>query len=128
VLHGFVTPALYLALAGTVAAWFIYMRKPELADFFASKFGFVHRLLENKYGFDDFNQKVFAGGSLKLADKLWSVGDVKMIDGMMVNGSANKVGVFSALIRTVQSGYLYHYAFAMIIGLLAMLSVFIFTT
>ena len=128
VLHGFATPALYLALAGALAAWFIYLRKPELADFFASKFGFVHRLLENKYGFDNFNQKVFAGGSLKLADKLWSVGDVKMIDGMMVNGSANKVGVFSALIRTVQSGYLYHYAFAMIIGLLAMLSVFIFTT
>ncbi len=128
VLHGFKTPALYLALAGTLAAWFIYLRKPELADWFASKFSFVHRLLENKYGFDDFNQKVFAGGSLKLADKLWSVGDVKMIDGMMVNGSANKIGVFSALVRTVQSGYLYHYAFAMIIGLLAMLSVFIFTT
>ncbi len=128
VLHGFKTPALYLALAGTLAAWFIYLRKPELAEFFSSRFGFVHRLLENKYGFDDFNQKVFAGGSLKLADKLWSVGDVKMIDGMMVNGSANKIGVFSALIRTVQSGYLYHYAFAMIIGLLAMLSVFIFTT
>ena len=85
-------------------------------------------MLENKYGFDDFNQKVFAGGSLKLADKLWSIGDVKVIDGAMVNGSANKIGVLSSIVRTVQSGYLYHYAFAMIIGLLAMLFVFIFTT
>jgi NADH-quinone oxidoreductase subunit L len=128
VLHGFKTPALYLALAGAVAAWFIYMRRPEIADWFASRFSFLHRLLDNKYGFDDFNQKVFAGGSLKLADKLWSVGDVRVIDGAMVNGSANKIGVLSSIARTIQSGYLYHYAFAMIIGLLAMLSVFIFTT
>lgn len=128
ILHGFKTPALWLAFAGVFAAWFIYLRKPEIADWFATKFSFVHRLLENKYGFDDFNQAVFAGGSLKIADKLWNVGDVKLIDGMMVNGSANKIGALSAIVRTVQSGYLYHYAFAMIIGLLAMLSVFIFTT
>lgn len=128
VLHGFKAPALYLAFAGVFAAWFIYLRKPEIADWFATKFGFVHRLLENKYGFDNFNQAVFAGGSLKIADKLWNVGDVKLIDGMLVNGSANKIGALSAIVRTVQSGYLYHYAFAMIIGLLAMLSVFIFTT
>jgi NADH-quinone oxidoreductase subunit L len=65
---------------------------------------------------------------LRIADKLWSVGDVKLIDGMMVNGTANSVGALSQLIRHVQSGYLYHYAFAMIIGLLAMISVFIFST
>ena len=128
VLHGFKTPPLYLALAGVLAAWFIYLRKPEIAQWFADKFGFVHRLLDNKYGFDDFNQAVFAGGSLKVADKLWNVGDAKLIDGMMVNGSANKIGKLSTIVRTIQSGYLYHYAFAMIIGLLAMLSVFIFTT
>ena len=128
VLHGFKTPALYLALAGVLAAWFIYLRKPEIAQWFADKFSFIHRLLDNKYGFDDFNQAVFAGGSLKIADKLWNVGDAKLIDGMMVNGSANKIGVLSSIVRTIQSGYLYHYAFAMIIGLLAMLSVFIFTT
>ena len=128
VLHGFKTPPLYLALAGVLAAWFIYLRKPEIAQWFADKFGFVHRLLDNKYGFDDFNQAVFAGGSLKIADKLWNVGDAKLIDGMMVNGSANKIGKLSTIVRTIQSGYLYHYAFAMIIGLLAMLSVFIFTT
>ena len=128
VLHGFKTPALYLALAGVLAAWFIYLRKPEIAQWFADKFGFIHRLLNNKYGFDDFNQAVFAGGSLKIADKLWNVGDAKLIDGMMVNGSANKIGKLSTIVRTIQSGYLYHYAFAMIIGLLAMLSVFIFTT
>ncbi len=128
VLHGFQVPAVYLALAGAVSAWYIYLRKPSIADWFADKFGFLHRLLDNKYGFDDFNQKVFAGGSLALADKLWTVGDVKLIDGMMVNGTANKIGVFSTVIRKLGSGYLYNYAFAMIVGLLAMLSIFIFTT
>ena len=128
VLHGFKTPALYLALAGAASAWFIYLRKPSIADWFANKFGFVHRLLENKYGFDDFNQKVFAGGSLNIADKLWSVGDVKMIDGMMVNGTANKIGFFSTLARSKLTGYLYNYAFVMVAGLCAMLFIFLFTT
>lgn len=128
VLHGFKTPALYLALAGTLSAGYIYLYKPSIAEWFASKFSFVHRVLDNKYGFDDFNQKVFAGGSLRIADKLWSVGDVKLIDGVMVNGTAKSIGMIAQVVRTVQSGYLYHYAFAMIIGLLVMLSVFIFTT
>ena len=128
VLHGFKTPALYLALAGAVSAWYIYLKNPSVADWFAKKFSFVHRLLENKYGFDDFNQKVFAGGSLSLADKLWSVGDVKLIDGIMVNGTANKIGFFSSLARGKLTGYLYNYAFVMIAGLLAMLTIFFLTT
>jgi len=129
VLHGFKTAPLYLALAGALSAWFIYLKNPSIAQWFADKFGFMHRLLENKYGFDDFNQKVFAGGSLNIADKLWSVGDVKIIDGMMVNGTANKVGLFSSITRERQSKFLlFNYAFAMIIGLLAMLTIFIFTT
>lgn len=127
-LHGFKTVALYLALGGAVAAWFIYMKRPDIADWFASKFSFLHKLLDNKYGFDDFNQKVFAGGSLKLADRLWSIGDVRVIDGAVVNGSANKIGTLSMFVRRLQSGYLYEYAFAMIFGLLIMLFVFIFTT
>ncbi len=128
VLHGFKTPALYLAFAGAISAWFIYLKNPSIADWFAKKFGFVHRLLENKYGFDDFNQKVFAGGSIALAGKLWSVGDVKLIDGVMVNGTANKIGFFSSLARGKLTGYLYNYAFVMIAGLLAMLTIFFFTT
>jgi len=128
VLHGFKTPALYLALAGAGSAWFIYLKNPSVADWFADKFGFMHRLLENKYGFDDFNQKVFAGGSLSIADKLWSVGDVKLIDGMMVNGTAGKIGLFSTLARSKLTGYLYNYAFVMVAGLCAMLAIFIFTT
>ncbi|OED34427.1 NADH-quinone oxidoreductase subunit L [Chromatiales bacterium (ex Bugula neritina AB1)] len=128
VFHGFKTPALYLALSGTLLAGYIYLYNPGIAEWCYRKFGFIHKLLDNKYGFDDFNQKVFAGGSLRLADKLWSVGDVKLIDGVMVNGTANSIGLFAQVVRTLQSGYLYHYAFAMIIGLLAMLSIFIFTT
>ena len=128
VLHGFKTPALYLALAGVAAAWYIYMVNPAVADTIASRFGWLRRLLENKYGFDDFNERVFAGGSRQVADKLWSVGDVKLIDGLLVNGTANGIGVLSLIIRTLQSGYLFHYAFSMIIGLLALLTIFIIST
>ncbi len=127
VLHGFKTPALYLALAGAVAAWFIHLQKPGIATWFAEKFSVVHRILDNKYGFDAFNEKVFAGGARQVADRLWKVGDVKLIDGLMVNGTANGIGLISNIVRTLQTGYLFHYAFAMIVGLLALLSVFIFS-
>jgi len=127
-LHGLKTPPFYLAMAGVASSWFIYLRKPSIAEWFATKFSFIHRLLDNKYGFDDFNQKVFAGGSLNLANKLWTVGDVKMIDGIMVNGTANKIGFFSSLGSGKLTGYLYNYAFVMIAGLLAMLVIFFFTT
>lgn len=128
VLHGFQGPAVYLALAGAIAAWYIYMKNPEIARRISTKFGFAHRLLENKYGFDDFNDKVFAGGTRKIADKLWTTGDVKLIDGFMVNGTASRIGIFSMIVRTLQTGYLFHYAFAMIIGMLALLSVFLFSS
>ena len=84
-------------------------------------------ILENKYGFDDFNQAVFARGGLGLGRKLWQTGDVTLIDGSLVNGSAKGIGALSAVARGVQSGYLYHYAFAMILGLLAMLTWFLFS-
>lgn len=123
--HAFHGPAVYLAGAGVFAAWFIYMVKPSIADWFASTFSWLHRLLENKYGFDDFNQKVFAGGALGIGNFLWSKGDQKVIDGVLVNGSANNVGALAAVVRYLQTGYLYHYAFAMIIGLLVLLTWFV---
>ncbi len=123
--HAFHGPAVYLAGAGVFAAWFIYMVKPSIADWFASTFSWLHRLLENKYGFDDFNQKVFAGGSLAIGNFLWSRGDQKAIDGALVNGTANNVGALAAVVRYLQTGYLYHYAFAMIIGVLVFLTWFV---
>ncbi len=85
------------------------------------------RVLENKYGFDDFNQTVFAGGSLKLGRLFWKAGDTAVIDGVAVNGSAALVDRVAAVVRNVQSGLMYHYAFAMILGLIALLGALIWS-
>ncbi len=126
-LHALQQPPVYLALAGVASAWVFYLLKPAIPAFLADKLGFLHRLLDNKYGFDDFNQAVFARGSLGLGRFLWQRGDVNIIDGGVVNGSAGGIGQLAGVARKVQSGYLFHYAFAMIIGLLVMLTWFMFT-
>jgi len=125
-LHGFVTPVFFMAMAGLVTAAVFYLIAPGIPAFLDSKLGFLRRILENKYGFDDFNQAVFARGSLGLGQQLWQKGDVALIDGALVNGSAKGVGALAGIARHLQSGMLFHYAFAMIIGLLAMLSWFLF--
>jgi len=121
-LHGLVTAPFWLMVAGAVAAWFAHVHRPEIADAVAERLGPVYRWITNKYGFDDFNDKVFAAGTRKAGGALWKGGDVGVIDGVMVNGTARMVGLIAATIRHLQSGYLYHYAFAMIIGLLVLLS------
>ncbi len=126
--HGFLTAPFWLAAGGVFVAWFLYMKSTDLpAKIVALPLvKQIHALLENKYGFDDFNQFVFGGGGRGIGTGLWKVGDVAIIDGLMVNGSARLVGWTSALVRHVQSGYLYHYAFAMILGLLALFGLFVF--
>ncbi|CAG0909810.1 unnamed protein product [Cyprideis torosa] len=126
VLHGMSGLPFYFAMAGLGLAWFIYMKKPSIADDAARRFAWLHRLLENKYGIDDFNQKVFAGGARKLGGFLSSVGDRMIIDGFVVNGSARLIGWFSGIARGVQTGYLYHYSFAMILGLIGLIGWFVF--
>ncbi|RRQ20709.1 NADH-quinone oxidoreductase subunit L [Thiohalobacter thiocyanaticus] len=121
-LHAFVNPAFYLAVAGVLTAWYIYMVNPGLADRAQRSFSGVHRLLVNKYYADDFNQAVFAGGARGIGYALWNLGDRVIIDGLIVNGSARVVSWVAAFTRHVQTGYLYHYAFAMILGLLALIS------
>ena len=125
VLHGIKGPAFWLAMGGLITAWFIYMKRPDIADWFQDKFGFLHRLFENKYYMDDLFIKVFAGGGRLLGKGLWKQGDVNVIDGLIVNGSAATINWFAGVIRVVQTGYLYHYAFAMILGLLGLLSWFV---
>jgi NADH-quinone oxidoreductase subunit L len=121
-LHGLLAPAFWLVVAGATSAWFIYMRRPELADMLRRQFSGAYALLERKYGFDDFYQAFFAGGSRKLGRGLWKFGDAGLIDGVLVNGTASSIGWFAGVFRRVQSGYLYHYAFAMILGLLGLLT------
>ncbi len=122
VTHAFHGPAVYLAAAGVFAAWLIYMKNPHWADKAQQKAGFIYRILVNKYYADDFNNAVFGGGTRGLGFALWQLGDRLLIDGIIVNGSARVVGWWAAILRHIQTGYLYHYAFAMIVGLLALVS------
>jgi NADH-quinone oxidoreductase subunit L len=119
--HGFFGVPLYLAAAGVISAWFIYLKKPSIADATRRRFSFVYNLLDQKYYFDRFNEIVFAGTSRGIGHLLWRLGDALLIDGFFVNGSAKLVGWFSGVIRHVQTGYLNHYAFAMISGLILLL-------
>ena len=126
VLHGLAGPAFYLAMAGVGAAWFLYMKRPDIAEMIKDRSGMLYTILDRKYGFDDFNDKVIAAGSRGLGRLLWQVGDVKIIDGFIVNGAARSVGWFSSVIKYVQTGFLYHYAFAMFVGLFALIALFVF--
>jgi len=122
VLHSFTGPAVYLAAFGVLASWYLYIKRPELPAQIAGRVSALYQLLANKFYVDELYQAVFAGGSRSLGTALWRVGDVALIDGGMVNGSARVVGWLSGVLRHMQSGYLYHYAFAMIIGLSALLA------
>jgi NADH-quinone oxidoreductase subunit L len=121
VMHGFAGLPVYLAAAGVLSAWFIYLKKPQLAGSIRQRLEWIYQLLDNKYYFDRFNEIVFAGTARAVGQVLWRLGDALMIDGLVVNGSARLVGWFSGVARHVQTGYLNHYAFAMITGLILLL-------
>jgi len=126
IVHSLADVPVYLAAAGVFVAWFLYIKRPEIPALIQQKFSIVHTVLVNKYGFDRFNEIFFAGGSRLLGKFFWQVGDVKLIDGLVVNGSAKSIGWFSSVVRHIQTGYLYHYAFVMIIGLLLLLTWVVF--
>jgi NADH-quinone oxidoreductase subunit L len=120
-IHGLTGLPFLLALAGVATAWLLYLRRPDLLPGVTHRLRAFSRVLANKYYFDDLNEKFIAPGARGLGKGLWRIGDEILIDGLLVNGSARLVGWLSTVVRQVQSGYLYHYAFAMIIGLAAML-------
>jgi NADH-quinone oxidoreductase subunit L len=124
-LHGFVTPTFILALAGVASAWLFFLKRPDLANAAARRFHALRRVLLNKYYFDWFNEKVLAPAALLLGRGLWHGGDQAVIDGALVDGTAESIGRAGRLIRRVQSGYLYSYAFWMIIGLAVLLGWFL---
>jgi len=123
-IHGFMTLPFALAASGVFVAWFFYMKRPDIPAAIQKRFALINSILENKYGFDSFNDRFFAAGSRFIGNKLWQIGDVKLIDGVMVNGTANLIGKLSTIVRKLQSGLIYHYAFAMIIGVFLMLTFF----
>jgi NADH-quinone oxidoreductase subunit L len=117
VAHATESRELYLMLAGIAVAWFLYIRRPDLPDRIAARFARLYRVLVNKYYFDWFYENVVAAGVRNVGAGLWKRGDETVIDGWLVNGTARAVAALAVVVRRVQSGYLYHYAFAMIIGL-----------
>ena len=121
VTHAVVTPVFWLAVAGVVTAWFLYLKRPDLPDTLYRKLKGLYVLLDRKYYFDDLWIKGFAGGGRRIGKALWRFGDEVVIDGVLVNGTANSIGKLAGVLRQLQSGYLYTYAFAMIIGLTMLL-------
>ncbi|MGE5639560.1 MAG: NADH-quinone oxidoreductase subunit L [Clostridia bacterium] len=114
--HGLAGLPFWLALAGAVLAWYLYVVRTDLPKRIAIAFGPVYAIVERKYGFDELYSWLFAGGALSIGRGFWKGGDQSVIDGLMVNGSARVVGWFSTVVRLLQSGTIYRYASTMLIG------------
>ena len=123
--HGLMTAPFWLALSGVVLAWYMYLVNPALPAAIKRMFLPVYTLLENKYYLDWFNENVLARGTRALGTGLWKGGDQALIDGAVVNGSWKLVGWVSGMVRRLQSGYIYHYAFGMIIGVFVLMTYFV---
>jgi NADH-quinone oxidoreductase subunit L len=121
ILHGLMQPPFWLAVAGIIAAVYLYLINPALPPRIAARFRGIQTLLDNKYYFDRFNDWFFAGGARAVGRFASNVGDRTIIDGIVVNGSAKLVGAVSQVFRRIQSGYVYHYAFVMIVGVFGLL-------
>ena len=124
-LHGLTAAPFWLALAGVVTAYYMYLVNPALPTAIKRVCMPVYTLLENKYYLDWFNENVLARGTRMLGTSLWKVGDQKVIDGILVNGSWKLVAWFSNIVRRLQSGYIYHYAFGMIVGVFVLMTYFV---
>ncbi|HEV7915380.1 MAG TPA: NADH-quinone oxidoreductase subunit L [Albitalea sp.] len=121
-LHGLSSLPFFLALAGVVVAYVFYLVMPQIPAAIQKRFGFVHRVLENKYYMDWFNENVLARAARLMGQGLWKGGDVGLIDGVVIDGSARAVGGIAAVMRLLQTGYLYFYALIMILGVLGLMT------
>ncbi len=122
VTHAFQTPIFWLAAAGVFTAWFLYLKRPDIPEKISQKLSGIYTLLDRKYYFDDLWIKGFAAGGRRIGQFLWTKGDELIIDGIIVNGTARSIGRFAGILRRVQTGYLYHYAFAMFFGMTLILA------
>jgi len=123
--HGAQSLPMLLLLAGFGLAWYLYIQAPQVPAVISQRFAFVYRVLVRKYGFDELYETVFAGGARAVGRWFWRVGDVRLIDGLAVNGTAWLVGRTAAVVRQVQTGHVYVYAFWMIIGLFLLITFFL---
>ncbi len=121
----FASPPLYLALSGMATAWYMYIYRPAIPSLLVKRLHGVYEILCHKYGFDELYIDGFAAGARALGRFLWKIGDIELIDGVMVNGTARMIGRLARLGRRLQSGYIYHYAFAVILGLFVLMTFFL---
>ncbi|MBC7917614.1 MAG: NADH-quinone oxidoreductase subunit L [Rhodoferax sp.] len=124
-LHGLQTAPFWLAVAGVALSYYMYMVNPALPAAIKRTFMPVFNLLENKYYLDWFNENILARGARALGTGLWKGGDQAIIDGTLVNGSWKVIGWISSAVRKLQSGFLYHYALAMIMGIFVLMTYFV---
>ncbi|MDH5551692.1 MAG: NADH-quinone oxidoreductase subunit L, partial [Nitrosomonas sp.] len=125
-MHAFSTAPFWLSVGGIFTAWFLYIVKTDLPGKIKKMAGPIYTILDRKYYIDEFYSWLFAGGTRALSTFLWKVGDVKIIDGFFVNGTARVVGWTAMLVRRFQTGYIYHYAFTMIVGVFVLLTVWLY--
>ncbi|MDQ0035322.1 NADH-quinone oxidoreductase subunit L [Variovorax boronicumulans] len=123
--HGLTAMPFWLALAGVVLSYYMYMINPALPAAIKRACSPIYNLLENKYYLDWINENILARGARLLGTGLWKGGDQALIDGAMVNGSWKVIGRISSVVRWVQSGYIYHYAFAMLLGIFILMTYFV---
>jgi NADH-quinone oxidoreductase subunit L len=124
-MHGFLTLPFWLALAGVAAAWYMYLVNPAVPAAIKRAVQPIYTILENKYYMDWINENIIARAARAVGNGLWKGGDQSVIDGIFVNGSARAVGWFAGVVRWVQSGYIYHYAFAMLLGVILLMTYFV---
>jgi NADH-quinone oxidoreductase subunit L len=123
--HGLTSPVFWLALAGVVLAWYMYMKNTALPAAIRRRVEPLYQLLDNKYYMDWINERLIAPAARAVGRGLWKGGDQAIIEGVFVNGSARMVGKFAGVVRWIQSGYIYHYAFAMLIGIVVLMTYFV---
>ena len=120
--HSVQTPVFWLAAGGALSAWFLYLKRPDIPATIKDRVSGLYTLLDRKYYMDDLYIKGFAAAGRSIGNLLWQKGDQLVIDGVLVNGTANSIGKLAGVMRQIQTGYLYTYAFAMFIGLTMLLS------
>ncbi|HAT1978918.1 TPA: NADH-quinone oxidoreductase subunit L [Legionella pneumophila] len=119
--HAIYSLPFWITVLGAIIAWVCYIAVPSIPGYLARYFSIIYSILLNKYGFDRFNELFFVKGARGLGIAFYKIGDQKLIDGAVVNGSGRLVRWFSGKGRKIQSGYIYHYATVMVFGLLAFL-------
>lgn len=125
-IHALSTAPFWLSIAGIFTAWYLYTVKTDIPAKIKSIFAPIYTVLDRKYYIDELYSWLFAGGTRKLGTLLWKFGDIKLIDGLIVNGTARFVGWLATVVKRFQTGYIYHYAFTMIVGIFAILTLWLY--